>query len=109
MSNLLRLRQKAAALLSNRDALLTLMLDSVSTFCVLLRHALLLGGVNTGMKKREVISHLREIGIDAGPFETLLDVREEPTRAKSVTPGALFEAYLARIHSAVEYVDRLPK
>jgi predicted nucleotidyltransferase len=108
-SKLLRLRQKAAAVLSDRDALLTLMLDSVSTFCILLRHALLLAGVAPGTKKREVISHLPEIGIDPEPFEKLLDVREGRAKAKDVAPSALFEAYLARIHSAAEYVDRLAK
>jgi predicted nucleotidyltransferase len=108
-SKMLRLRQKAAAMLSDRDALLTLMLDSVSTFCVLLRHALLLGGMEAGMKKRETISHLTEIGIDPAPFATLLDVREGKTKPKDVTPSELFAAYLARIHAAVEYVDRLAK
>ncbi|MGA2181868.1 MAG: hypothetical protein ABSH47_02455 [Bryobacteraceae bacterium] len=108
-SKLLRLRQKAAAVLSDRDALLALMLDSVSTFCILLRHAMLLAGLNPGTKKREVISHLHEIGIDPEPFEKLLDVREGLAKAKDITPSALFEAYLARIHSAVEYVDRLAK
>jgi predicted nucleotidyltransferase len=109
LAKLLRLRQKAAAVLSDRDALLALMLDSVSTFSVLLRHAMLLGGISPGTKKREVISHLHEIGIDPGPFEKLLDVREGRAKAKDVTPRALFEEYLARIHSAVEYVDRLAK
>jgi predicted nucleotidyltransferase len=108
-SKLLRLRQKAAAVLSDRDALLTLMLDSVSTFCILLRHALLLGGINAGTKKREVVSHLGEIGIDPGPFEKLLDVREGRVKAKDVAPGALFEEYLAAVHKAVEYVDRMAK
>jgi predicted nucleotidyltransferase len=108
-SKLLRLRQQAAAVLSDRDALLTLMLDSVSTFCILLRHAMLLGGLSPGAKKREVISHLHEIGIDPEPFNQLLDIREGGAKPKDVTPSALFEAYLARIHSAVEYVDRLAK
>jgi predicted nucleotidyltransferase len=108
-AKLLRLRQQAAAVLSDGDALMTLMLDSVSTFCILLRHAMLLGGINPGTKKREVVSHLHEIGIDAAPFEKLLDVREAKAKAKDVTPGELFASYLARIHSAVEYVDRLAK
>jgi predicted nucleotidyltransferase len=108
-SKLLRLRQKAAAMLSDRDALLTLMLDSVSTFCVLLRHALALGGIGTGTKKREIVSHLAAIGIDPKPFEQLLDLREERTSAKDVSPRDLFEQYLAGIRSAVEYVDRLAK
>ncbi len=43
-SKLLRLRQCAAGALSDRDALMKLCLDSISTFCVLGRHALLMGG-----------------------------------------------------------------
>ncbi len=109
LSKLLRLRQTAAAVLSDRDALLRLMLDSVSTFCVLLRHALLLGGIAPGAKKREVVSHLPEIGIDPAPFDRLLDVREGRVKPKDVIPRELFEEYLARIHAAVEYVDRLAK
>jgi predicted nucleotidyltransferase len=109
VSTLLRLRQKAAAVLSDRDALLTLMIDSVSTFCVLLRHALALGGIPAGTKKREIVAHLAGIGIDPRPFEQLLDLREERTGAKDVSPRELFEQYLASIHSAVEYVDRLAK
>jgi predicted nucleotidyltransferase len=108
-SKLLRLRQTAASMLSDRDALLTLMLDSVSTFCVLLRHALLLGGISPGPRKRDVVAHLGEIGLDPAPFQRLLDLREGQTKAKDVTPSALFETYLAQIHSAVEYVDRLAK
>src|SRR5579884_2847236 len=42
----IRLRQKAAAVLTDREALLRLMLDSVSNFCVLARHAMLLAGVS---------------------------------------------------------------
>lgn len=108
-AKLLRLRQQAAAVLSDGDALMTLMLDSVSTFCILLRHAMLLGGINPGTKKREMVSHLHEMGIDAAPFGKLLDVREAKAKAKDVTPGELFASYLAGIHSAVEYVDRLAK
>ncbi len=108
-AKLLRLRQKAAAVLTDRDALLRLMLDSVSTFCVLIRHALLLAGVATGTSKREVCSHMREIGISPTPFETLLNIREGATSEKSVTPPALFEEYLAAVGVAVQFVDRLEK
>ena len=41
-TKLLRLRQKAGGVLSDKDALRQLMADSVSTFCILFRHALLL-------------------------------------------------------------------
>src|SRR5689334_15219648 len=43
-SKLLRLRQEGAAKLSHPDGLLALCMDSVSTFCVLGRHALELAG-----------------------------------------------------------------
>ena len=109
LSNLLRLRQKAAATLGDNKALLALMLDSVSTFCVLLRHAMLLAGRAPGVKKREIVSHLVEIGVDAAPFGRLLDVREGRRKEKDVAPRQLFEQYLAAIDSAVEFVDRLEK
>src|SRR5690349_15843489 len=43
-AKMLRLRQKAGGLLSDSELLLRLMTDSVSTFCVLFRHALRLAG-----------------------------------------------------------------
>jgi hypothetical protein len=109
LAKLLRLRQKAAAVLTDREALLRLMLDSVSTFCVLIRHALLLAGVAAGTSKREVCSHMQEIGVAPAPFEKLLNVREGAVSARSVTPLPLFEEYLAAISEAVQFVDRLAK
>jgi predicted nucleotidyltransferase len=44
-AKLLRLRTKASGILSDRELLARLLADSVSTFCVLFRHALLLHGV----------------------------------------------------------------
>ncbi len=54
-SKLLRLRQQAAAVLSDRDRLLKLCLDSFSTFVVLWRHALLYSGRNVPAAKRLVV------------------------------------------------------
>jgi len=109
LSNLLRLRQKAAAIVGDGDALLALMADSVSTFCVLLRHVLLLAGIAPGVKKREIVGHLGKIGVEAAPFTRLLDVREGLARAKEIAARPLFEEYLAAVDSAVEFVDRLAK
>ena len=47
MAKLLRLRQKAAGVLSDNELLLRLMADSVSTFCILGRHAQRLAGVES--------------------------------------------------------------
>ena len=43
-AKLLRVRQKAGGMLSDPDLLRRLLLDSVSTFCVLFRHAVWLAG-----------------------------------------------------------------
>ncbi len=83
-AKLLRLRQKAGAVLSDGKALLRLMLDSVSTFCVLARHAILLSGGEAGWQKRDVVEKLGELGADPAPFRTLLDVSRRRTTRPSI-------------------------
>src|ERR1700761_2483455 len=56
----IRLRQKAAEVLSNSERLIRLMTDSVSTFCVLGRHSLILSGREPRWKKVEIIAALGE-------------------------------------------------
>jgi predicted nucleotidyltransferase len=108
-SKLLRLRQKAADVLSNDGALLRLMIDSVPNFLVLARHALLLSGVPSGWRKREIARHLPDIGADSAPFETLLDLRDQSKFAKDVEAQALFASYLSQIEKLVGHVDQLEK
>jgi hypothetical protein len=108
-AKLLRLRQKAAGVLGDKAVLLRLMIDSVSSFFVLSRHALLLSGIAPGWQKREVARNLSGIGVDAAPFDTLLDLRERKKKAGDVDPGALFANYLKQIEAVVACVDRLEK
>ncbi len=108
-SKLLRLRQKAADVLSNKPALLRLMIDSVPNFLVLARHALLLSEKPSGWRKREVVRHLPDIGVEATPFDTLLDLRDQSKLARDVDPEALFASYLKQIEALVSHVDQLEK
>ena len=108
-AKLLRLRQKAAAILGDKAALLRLMIDSVSSFFVLSRHALLLSGAETGWQKRDIALNLAVIGVDAAPFDTLLDLREKKKKAADVDPQRLFASYLKQIEAVVAHVDRLEK
>jgi predicted nucleotidyltransferase len=108
-SKLLRLRQKAADVLANKPVLLRLMIDSVPNFLVLARHALLVSGLPSGFRKREVVRHLPDIGVDATPFDTLLDLREQSKLAGDVDPAALFASYLKQIEALVGHVDQLDK
>jgi hypothetical protein len=108
-AKLIRLRQKAAAVLNDKAALLKLMLESVSTFLILARHALLLSGVEVGFRKRDVALALRANGLDSPSFEALLALREEPKNTAEPEAAELFSGYLRQIEAIVEYVDRLEK
>jgi predicted nucleotidyltransferase len=108
-AKLLRLRQKAAEVLTDKPALLRLMIDSAPNFLVLARHALLLSEQPSGWTKREIVRHLPDIGVDGTPFDTLLDLRDQSKLAKDVDPETLFAAYLGSIQALVQHVDRIEK
>jgi hypothetical protein len=107
-AKLLRLRQKASGILSDNDVLRRLLIDSVSTFCVLIRHALTVHGVEAPVRKRETIAMAQtHFGIDPTPFFTLLDLREQKQKAKDVEPESLLAAYMKEIGTVIERVDAL--
>jgi len=109
-AKLLRLRQKASGMLSDSDHLRRLLVDSLSTFCVLFRHALALHGVDAPSRKREIIARAQErFGIDAAPFEKLLDIREQRLKPRDVEPVTLLDSYLKGISAVIDAVDRLEK
>ena len=106
-SKLLRLRQEGAAKLSHPDGLLALCVDSVSTFCVLGRHALELAGKKPKSERRAVVRQLAEVlQADMQSFETLLDIREDVASADPGDPGELFAQYLVCINRLIAFVDK---
>lgn len=109
-AKLLRLRQKSSGVLSETTALSRLLIDSVSTFCVLFRHALILSGVEADIQKRAILEQARQtFGIDATPFSKLLDVREKKIKAKELDAEPLLGSYLKQIGTVIDAVDRLQK
>jgi predicted nucleotidyltransferase len=110
-SKLLRLRQQGASLLSQREKLLGLCVDSVNTFCVLGRHALELDGKKPKSERRAVVRQLAEVlHADMKPFEILLDIREDQAGADPgglADPGELFAQYLVCISRMITFVDGL--
>jgi hypothetical protein len=109
-AKLLRLRQKAAGVLSDKDVLRRLLVESVSTFCVLFRHALILEGAHPTSVKREIIESARNrFGIDDGPFVRLLDHREQKTKPQDLDPQPLLASYMAEIGKVIAAVDKLEK
>jgi hypothetical protein len=109
-AKLLRLRQKASAILSDKDVLRQLLVESVSTFCVLFRHALILSGVEGPAQKRDVVERAAErFGLDPGPFRSLLDQREQKAKAQELDPQALLGSYLIEIGKVIDAVDCMEK
>jgi len=109
-AKLLRLRTKASGILSDKGVLLRLLADSISTFCVLFRHALILHGVEGPGRRREIIARAQErFGIDPAPFNTLLDQREQKVKPKEMEPVALLAAYMNEIGKVIDAVDALEK
>lgn len=108
-AKLLRLRQKAGGMLSDEVLLLRLMAESVSTFCVLFRHALRIAGETPMFGKRDVVAAAgARFGIETDPFDTLLDLREGRRKPKAVSaPQGLFARYLQGIGTVIEAVDRM--
>jgi hypothetical protein len=97
-------------MLSNPDLLRRMLLDSVSTFCVLFRHALILGGGDAPVLKRDVIRQAQEaFGIDAAPFEMLLAVREGSLKPRDLDPVQLLASYLKEISQVIDAVDRIER
>jgi hypothetical protein len=107
-AKLFRLRQKAAGMMSDHDLLRRLLADSVSTFCVLFRHALALTGVDAAPQKRDIVERAAaSFGIDRQPFDKLLDLREGRCPPRQVVAPALLGPYLQGIAKVIDVVDGL--
>ncbi len=104
----LRLRQRAAEVLSDPKRLQTLMIDSVSTFCVLGRHALILSGNPPQWKKKDVVAALGQtIGSPLKGIDEILAIRALDKRERGTGSVLLLGQYLADVAALVHFVDAL--
>ncbi len=107
-AKLLRLRHKAAVVLADRQLLCRLLADSVSTFSVLFRHALILHGVEAPLAKREVVAKAAAFfQFSAVPFDRLLDVRDGKAAGPDIDFAKLLADYMLQVSTVIEAVDRL--
>ena len=104
----IRLRQKAAELLRKPDKLLELLTDSISTFAVLGRHALILSGHEARWKKREVVRALEDV------MKMRFDAANEILAIRAAGKGKgpadlvpLLARYLTEMDALVRFVDGL--
>ena len=109
-AKLLRLRQKAAGVMFDEELLRRLMAESVTTFLVLLRHVLRLGGHEVSFARPGILEQAKaQLGMDTQPFVTLLEWRAAKHAPKNAGAVQLLEAYLAQIDAAVAAVDAIEK
>jgi len=111
-AKLLRLRHKAVGVLADRQLLGRLLADSLSTFCVLFRHALILHGdandLGAPQTKRDVIvMAAQRFQISPEPFQRLFDLRDGKSAASDVDFQMLLADYMMQISTVIEAVDRL--
>jgi predicted nucleotidyltransferase len=106
----IRLRQRGAEALANSEALSNLMIDSVSTFCVLGRHALMLAGHEPRWKKKEIAAALeRVLNRPLKAINEILAIRASGKGNSRMHTLALFEAYLDETEALVRFVDGLER
>ena len=109
-SKQIRLRQKAAEVLSNSKRLLNLLTESISTFCVLGRHALILSGEQPRWKKKEILSELETaVGRPFTVFNEILAVRDSGKLPAGASAVSLLGGYLAETDALISFVDGLAK
>jgi hypothetical protein len=105
-TNWLRLRQAIVAAPLNDKAHFTIMSKSVSTFCALFRHALLIFGESAPTTKRDAVAAIAAV-VRANPaaFYAILDAREGTSKTTTNVKG-LLSGYLEFVEIVTREVDR---
>jgi hypothetical protein len=87
-----------------------LLTDSLSTFCVLGRHALILGGREPRWKKREILAALEKVlGKPLDGANAILAIRATGKAGAEGRSAGLLAKYLEETDALVQFVDRLDR
>ncbi len=106
----IRLRQKAAELLSDPERLMKLLTDSISTFSVLGRHVLILSGHEPQWKKTQVVHALEQVtGMRLPAASEILAIRATGKRRGQGDVVSILTNYLTEIDGVVRFVDGLDR
>jgi hypothetical protein len=106
----MRLRQKSVELLAQPERLVKLMLDSISTFCALGRHALILAKRPVKWKKQEVLASIGDAaGVPLKAAHQVLSLRETGNKPAAKEVLELLGEYLRDVDVIAGFVDSLDK
>ena len=107
-SKLLLLRQHYMTVAGDPARVRHLLLNSVTNFLALFRHALIALGQSAPQSKLEAARKLAaKAGFDPSPFERLLQVRERKLKPEELDLDQTLAAYLAAIEKAIQAVNAL--
>ncbi len=102
------LRQRLLLVSGNAEAKWELLLRSLPAFGTLFRHALIaLGDAGTGSKREVAAVLAAKLGIDAGVFGELLDIREHKKDRKAAKVDEMFARYLKLVEQVTAGVDKM--
>jgi hypothetical protein len=105
-TNWLRLRQAILAAPLTEKSHLSIMTQSLSTFCALFRHALFALGQPLPPTKREAVAAVAALtNTDSSSFQALLDLREGKHN-KKIDVEASLRSYLSFVEAVTNEVDR---
>lgn len=103
----LRLRQAILEAPHKNRVLLQLMLDSLSPFCALFRHALMALGQHLPHTKLEAIDGMAQVtGGDPSAFHAVLEIREGKRKKSQIDTEETLHKYLEFVALATNEVDR---
>jgi predicted nucleotidyltransferase len=102
------LRQRLLMAGTSGEAKWELLVRSLPAFATLFRHALIaLGDAGAGSKRETAAALGAKLGIDAGVFGELLDVREKKADRKAARVDAMFARYLTLVEQVTAAVDTM--
>ena len=102
------LRQRLLMVSGNDEAKWELLLRSLPAFGTLFRHTLIaLGDAGAGSKREAAAALAGKLGIDAGVFGELFDIRERKKDRKSAKVDEVFARYLNLVEQVTAAVDKM--
>jgi predicted HTH domain antitoxin len=108
-TRLIQLRRLYIPASTSVEKLADLMRDSLASFAALFRAVLILHGQEPPVSKADSVnSTVALLGLEASPFEKILELREN-TEAKltEAEANSVFSAYMTQIERVIAAVDRI--
>jgi len=108
-TKLIQLRRLYIPASTSVQKLTDLMRDSLASFAALFRAVLILHGQDPPVSKADSVnSTVRLLGLEASPFEKILELRAKTeTRLTEDEANSLFSAYMTQIERVIAAVDRI--